>query len=181
MGELVRRLSGQRLSECLRDRVLAPLGLVNTALERSEEYVARERDRLAWLHVSQAGELRPHPFWATSAAFAICQPGASASGPIEELGRFYEGLLSIARGKGDGILAPETLAAMIARQRTGLMDATFRCRIDWGLGVIVNSNRYGAVPYGFGRVFRNRLSATAARSPRWALPIRPTIWWWPGI
>jgi CubicO group peptidase (beta-lactamase class C family) len=36
--------------------------------------------------------------------------------------------------------------------RTGKADATFGHMVDFGLGVILNSNRYGAetVPYGFG-------------------------------
>ncbi len=41
---------------------------------------------------------------------------------------------------------------MTARQREGMFDETFKHTMDWGLGLIVDSNRYGAdtVPYGFG-------------------------------
>jgi CubicO group peptidase (beta-lactamase class C family) len=41
---------------------------------------------------------------------------------------------------------------MTTPQRVGLADQTFGHQLDWGLGFIVNSNRYGAetVPYGFG-------------------------------
>jgi CubicO group peptidase (beta-lactamase class C family) len=41
---------------------------------------------------------------------------------------------------------------MTARHRVGLLDHTFRARLDWGLGVIVNSAHYGEarVPYGYG-------------------------------
>jgi len=47
---------------------------------------------------------------------------------------------------------PETVRALTSRQRIGMYDQTFRHVIDWGLGFIINSNRYGAdtVPYGFG-------------------------------
>jgi CubicO group peptidase (beta-lactamase class C family) len=50
------------------------------------------------------------------------------------------------------ILQPETVRALTSRQRIGMFDQTFRHVIDWGLGFIINSNRYGAntVPYGFG-------------------------------
>jgi CubicO group peptidase (beta-lactamase class C family) len=54
---------------------------------------------------------------------------------------------------GRRILRPETIHALTSRQRVGMYDQTFKHVIDWGLGFIVNSNRYGidTVPYGFGR------------------------------
>ena len=75
-------------------------------------------------------------------------------GPIRELGRFYEMLLR--GGKtvdGRVILQPETIRAMTSRQREEKFDVTFQHMVDFGLGVIINSNRYGAdtVPYGFGK------------------------------
>ena len=41
---------------------------------------------------------------------------------------------------------------MTTAQRVGLFDETFKHVMDWGLGLIVDSNRYGAdtVPYGYG-------------------------------
>jgi CubicO group peptidase (beta-lactamase class C family) len=58
-------------------------------------------------------------------------------------------------GKLDGtrVLKPETTAHLVRPQRVGMYDHTFRHVMDWGLGLIVNSNRYGAdtVPYGYGR------------------------------
>jgi CubicO group peptidase (beta-lactamase class C family) len=54
---------------------------------------------------------------------------------------------------GERILQPETIEAMTSRVRQGLFDQTFQHVIDFGLGVMINSNRHGAetVPYGFGR------------------------------
>ena len=42
--------------------------------------------------------------------------------------------------------------AMTTAQRVGMFDETFKHVIDWGLGLIVDSKKYGAdtVPYGFG-------------------------------
>jgi CubicO group peptidase (beta-lactamase class C family) len=50
------------------------------------------------------------------------------------------------------ILLPQTIEALIARHRTGIMDTTFNHVMDWGLGFQVNSALYGpeTVPYGFG-------------------------------
>ncbi|HKV07065.1 MAG TPA: serine hydrolase, partial [Thermoanaerobaculia bacterium] len=42
--------------------------------------------------------------------------------------------------------------ALTARHRAGMVDATFKHVLDWGLGFIINSVQYGAetVPYGYG-------------------------------
>jgi CubicO group peptidase (beta-lactamase class C family) len=62
-------------------------------------------------------------------------------------------LLGKGQRGGVRILSPQTTEAIAARHRTGLFDHVFKHVMDWGLGVIVNSNLYGAesVPYGFGR------------------------------
>ena len=52
---------------------------------------------------------------------------------------------------GQQILRPETAAAMVMRQRVGLYDLTFQKTLDWGLGIILNSDHYGpGIPYQFG-------------------------------
>ena len=50
-------------------------------------------------------------------------------------------------------LKPATLRALTTRQRVGMFDHTFQHVLDWGLGFLINSNRYGreTVPYGYGR------------------------------
>jgi hypothetical protein len=74
-------------------------------------------------------------------------PGRDAAGPIRDLGRFYEAFQA---GK---LVSPALVTEMTRRHRVGQFDETFRHVMDWGLGFIVNSNRYGVetVPYGFGR------------------------------
>ena len=61
----------------------------------------------------------------------------------------------VGRGTWNGvqILRPESVDLLTSRQRVGMFDQTFRHKIDWGLGFIVNSAKYGeqTVPYGFGR------------------------------
>jgi CubicO group peptidase (beta-lactamase class C family) len=110
-----------------------------------------------------------------------CIPGSNTRGTARELGRFYEALLRDGRSHSIGpnlktlptespesqdhptknlsdkprrLLKPETVAELIRPQRVGLFDETFQHVIDFGLGVVLNSNRYGSgtVPYGFGPV-----------------------------
>ncbi len=74
-------------------------------------------------------------------------------GPLRELGRFYEMLLGRGRFGDAEVLRPQTVEALTAIHRVGLVDRTFKQKLDWGLGFIVNSEHYGAdfVPYGYGR------------------------------
>ena len=50
------------------------------------------------------------------------------------------------------ILSPESVQLLTTRQRIGMYDQTFRHVMDWSLGLIMSSNRYGdeTVPYGYG-------------------------------
>jgi CubicO group peptidase (beta-lactamase class C family) len=59
---------------------------------------------------------------------------------MHDLAMFYERLL-------------DELPMMKQRHREGVFDRTFQHTIDFGLGLIIDSNRYGreSVPYGFGR------------------------------
>src|SRR5205814_1036647 len=87
----------------------------------------------------------------TQLAASRPRPSASLRGPVHELANFYEMLRGKGAFRGRQILSPETVRAMVSRQRVGLFDHTFRQTIDWGLGIIVNSTQYGpAIPYQFG-------------------------------
>jgi CubicO group peptidase (beta-lactamase class C family) len=81
-----------------------------------------------------------------------CFPGANGYGPARELARVYEMLLGQGERNGVRILQPSSVEQMTARQRQGMYDETFKHVMDWGLGLILNSTRYGAdtVPYGYG-------------------------------
>jgi CubicO group peptidase (beta-lactamase class C family) len=75
-------------------------------------------------------------------------PGASASGPARDLARFYQMMLR----RGETIVTPQTAEAMTAHHRVGVFDKTFNHVIDFGLGFVLQSNRYGVdtVPYNYG-------------------------------
>lgn len=49
------------------------------------------------------------------------------------------------------ILSPQTVEAITARHRSGMVDATFKTPIDWGLGFLLNSTQRDMdLPYGYG-------------------------------
>jgi CubicO group peptidase (beta-lactamase class C family) len=80
------------------------------------------------------------------------RPSGNGRGPIRELGWFYQMLLQ--RGVRDDtrIVSPQTMEVLTARHRVGMVDETFKAKIDWGLGFIIDSKHYGEpiVPYGYG-------------------------------
>jgi CubicO group peptidase (beta-lactamase class C family) len=153
LGEIVQRADGRTFSQYIRDEICHPLGMNDSWIGMAPDRYDHYGDRLGVLQQTEKGQLKPLAPWHTREAVTHCRPAGNGQGPIRELGKFYEMLL--AGGKSpDGvrILQPDTVKALTTRQRIGMYDQTFRHIIDWGLGFIVNSNRYGidTVPYGFG-------------------------------
>lgn len=73
-------------------------------------------------------------------------PGAGLTGAASDLALFYDRLMR------ERLLPPNSVQKMLRPMRSGKLDSTFGHIVDFGFGVILNSNRHGAetVPYGFG-------------------------------
>jgi CubicO group peptidase (beta-lactamase class C family) len=80
--------------------------------------------------------------------------GGGLCGSATELAQLYHCLLSggTSSSIGSPILDTTSLQKFTQRWREGEFDSTFRHIVDFGLGIIVDSNRYGptTIPYGFG-------------------------------
>ena len=155
LGEIVRRIAGRPINQYVREMILEPLGMNDTWLGVPRERLAEYGERMGFVYLSSGGKLTAHSPWNTEEAAVAIRPGSNARGPIRELARFYECLLATLSNRAPGraaILRPETLANLLSRHRVGLFDHTFRHKLDFGLGFLINSNRYGAdtVPYGYG-------------------------------
>lgn len=149
LGEIVQRLSARPFPEYLRSEILTPAAMPGTTLHLTAEEFAQAGDRLGWLYNTSGPEPVPLPMQ-DAAGLALVRPGSSARGPIRELGRFYETLLGL---HGPGLITRKTLDLFRERHRQGLYDHTFLHTLDFGLGFILNSNRYGPEtwPYSYGR------------------------------
>lgn len=152
LGEIIARVSGQPFSQYLRIEICEPLEMTSTWNGMSPDQYANEQSRIASLSQRDRGETSLLP-WHDEDHCAAPSPGANTRGPIRELGWFYEALLAGLRHDECPILSQESISILTQRHREGLFDETLRHKVDFGLGVILNSNRYGAdtVPYGFGR------------------------------
>ncbi len=157
LGEIVRRLDGRPYSRYVRESIFEPLGMGDSWLGMPPERHREYGDRIVAMHSYVSDRERPrafkpgwdppYRFWSGSEeACAICRPGGSGWGPFRELGHFYEALLA----GGKGIVSPQTIAAMTARHTVGLHDRSFGYPLDRGLGVVVDSKKYGVGASWFG-------------------------------
>jgi CubicO group peptidase (beta-lactamase class C family) len=149
LGELIQRSTGRTYGDVLRDRLCNPTGMTGTIAAIDDE---ASRILVAPLWERIGGELQMLD-WHLPPRSARPSPGSSLRGPIRDLGRFYELLLREGMTERGRVLSAETVTALTARQRIGQFDATFGHIVDFGLGFLIDSNRYGVdtVPYGYGR------------------------------
>jgi CubicO group peptidase (beta-lactamase class C family) len=147
LGDVVQRLSGRPLASYLRENVFARCGMDNTYLAMTPAEQSENAGRLAITQVTGKGAPTDLGF-ETPTALASPRPSGSVRGPARELGKFYEAMLA----RGRGLISSQTVEAMTARHRVNARDRTFAALLDWGLGFMVNSARYGNAdaPYQFG-------------------------------
>jgi CubicO group peptidase (beta-lactamase class C family) len=139
LGEVVRRVDGRPFPDYVREEIFLPLGMVDSWIGMPAERYRAYRDggRLA-AYWDTDSPRRRHP-WDEEAAVVRPSPGGNAWGPLRDLARLWTALLAGGTLDGRRILAPQTVEALLARHRTGMLDHTFRRPMDWGLGVIPNS------------------------------------------
>jgi len=153
LGELLRRVDGRMPHEIVQDDICRPIGMTSTWIAMSSDEYAANADRIAKVAARDMhGTLKQTHNW-TESFWTAPSPGSSTRGPVHELALFYEMLLFGGERNGIRLLQPETVALMTSRQREGMFDSTFQHKVDFGLGLLIDSNRYGpeTVPYGFGR------------------------------
>ena len=145
LGEIIRRVcaDSRPYSQYVREEIIEPLGMRDTWIGMPAERWRRYGERVAPMHFGATFK-RPEPHryapWSNSAeAVAIERPGGNGRGPIHDLGRFYEAMLS----GGENIVTPQTIEAIPARHTVGLIDKTFSFQLDRGLGVVLDSKQYG--------------------------------------
>lgn len=175
LGELVQRASGEPLPAYLTHHVFEPAGMTDSFLGLTPgDYEART-DRLMVMMDTRKQPAEPAGYEAPARVIHP-SPGGNAHGPVRDLARFYERMLA----GGEGFLEPATARRFTSRQREGMHDQTFQHTMDWGLGFMIDSNRYGAdtVPYGFGphaseRTFGHggNQSSTAFADPQHGLAV----------
>lgn len=128
LGQWIHRQAGMSWKNFLEKQLLLPAGLTGLGFGPAPVPI-RERRAGKWIEGEPGAG-----------------PGGGLAGPAVQLALFYEKLSMGA------LLHPSSLKKMLSPARRDQLDATFGHIVDVGLGIILNSNRYGAttVPYGFG-------------------------------
>jgi CubicO group peptidase (beta-lactamase class C family) len=140
LGQWIERHTGRPWQNYLHETVLEPAGsggMFFTQKTRSAEIPMEEWRANQWEQASSMPEQ------------------GNLCGSSTELACFYQTLMAggASPKTGQRILHPASMERFLHRWRKGLKDLTFLHPVDFGLGVILDSNQYGAstVPYGFGK------------------------------
>lgn len=151
LGELVRRIDGRPIGTYLRDEIFAPLDMGRCSLGVPSADWTIVEPEIAPMFL-RLGEALARSDLTSRAKLVAISPGANVFGPIRELARFYAMLAAGGELDGRRVLSPQTVEAVVARHRVGMVDHTFKAKLDWGLGVILDSSHYGErnAPYGYG-------------------------------
>jgi CubicO group peptidase (beta-lactamase class C family) len=139
LGEIVARTSGRPFDEYVREEIFLPLGMHDCWVGMPEDRYEDYGDRIGVMHNTAGSEPVVLRGIDSARATASPMPGANGRGPVRELGRFYEML--VGRGTLDGVqvLTPQTVSAISARHRVGMVDETFGIVSDWGLGFAIDT------------------------------------------
>jgi CubicO group peptidase (beta-lactamase class C family) len=173
LGELVRRADGRTIDQYVRQEIFLPLGMIDSWIGMPAEERERHRERMGVM--LQLDRAEPYPQrYDTPEGAGLLVPGGNARGPMHDLGRFYQMLLGHGELDGARVLSRESVERMTTPQRVGMFDETFRHVMDWGLGTIIDSNRYARHrALWLASTVRLERPATAAANRRSLSPIGP--------
>jgi methyl acetate hydrolase len=108
VGKAVEAVSGQKLDAYLRDNLLGPLGMNDTAFKISDSM----RQRLVGMHArGEGGVLAPLPFELEQTP-EFHMGGGGLYGTAGDYIKFTQMILNKGRGNGNQVLKPETVALM---------------------------------------------------------------------
>lgn len=139
LGQWLSRHSDQPWPAYLQTKILQPAGAEDmffTSKNHAAEIPMDEWKANRWERASVMAEL------------------GNLCGSSLDLARFYRTLLAggVNPDSGERIMQPSSMEKFFHPWRKNQRDLTFLHTIDFGFGIILDSNRYGAqtVPYGFG-------------------------------
>ncbi|ONI76215.1 hypothetical protein ALI144C_36705 [Actinosynnema sp. ALI-1.44] len=134
LAEVIEAVDGRDYDRFVTETILRPCGIADTTYVRlTDTDFDRVGGTLPVLYVNASGRPAQPTYWFSSRAATTCAlPGVNTRGPMADLGRFLETLLAGGTAPGGRILAPPTVAALVARHRNGVADRFGNA--DWGLG-----------------------------------------------
>ena len=153
LAEIVRRASGEPFWRYVRRHIFEPCGMHDSWIGMPEAQLETYVNEGRWAVMYDTADSPATPRLGDDNAHVVRpKPGGNACGPVRELGRFYQMLLSGGTIDGEMILQRDTVDQLTSPQRVGLHDHTFKQPITWGLGFILDSKAQvdGTPAYGYG-------------------------------
>lgn len=156
LAEVVARKRGRDFRDIARESLFVPLGMTDCWLGMPEARLAAYSGRLGKTFDTSGPEPKPDGSFAPDEPHQLTHtmPGGNGRGPMRELARVLESMRRGGELDGQRFLSPQTIDAMTARHRCGLVDASWNGQIlDWGLGLTLDSRMYyggGVHLYGYG-------------------------------
>jgi CubicO group peptidase (beta-lactamase class C family) len=131
LGQVVTRVDGRPFPRFVRDEIFRPLGMDDCwiGVDPADGDAFSVADRMAFLYDLGGDDPRVPPIGAVLQARGLesCSPASGGIGPMRQLARFYESMLS-----GRGVLGERTVGAMVDSRQ------------PWGLGFMVLPGHFGA-------------------------------------
>lgn len=151
LSDVIKAVDGRDYDRFVTEEILEPCGIAESTFVRlTDDDFTRIGDTLPLLHITADGRPAQPTYWFSSRAATTCAlPGVNTRGPMADLGRFLEMLLAGGTAPGGRILAPPTVAAIVARHRTGIADRFGNA--DWGLGFRLECQHLGQELTSFSR------------------------------
>lgn len=143
LAEVIRRVDGRFYPRFVREEVFEPLGMVDCWVGMPLEKVETYAGRIGTMHYTAGGSPVPLDRLDSLGGLTRCSPGGGGRGPMRQLARMYEMLAGGGQRDGVRILTPQTVEAITARHRTGILDKTFGVALDWGLGFGIDAGSHG--------------------------------------
>ncbi|HTO64915.1 MAG TPA: serine hydrolase domain-containing protein [Bradyrhizobium sp.] len=150
VGKAVEAVSGKRLDAYLRDHMLAPLGMNDTAFKIGDD----QRRRLVGMHArGEDGQLAPIPFELEQDP-EFHMGGGGLYGTAGDYIKFCQMILNKGKGNGNQVLKPETIELMsqnhigeLVMTKMTSVAAIYTNHVDlypdmvkkWGLSFMINT------------------------------------------
>lgn len=140
LGELVQRVTGERVDELLRREILEPLELRDTFVGLPDAAWPRHVP----VHVDGPGGGVAQSVLNRRVTRAAVIPAAGISTTAPDLARFYRALLDDLAGVGPGLLRQDTLLTALEPSSDRQPDLFARAPIRWSLGFQLGGVRLGS-------------------------------------
>ena len=143
LAAVAEQATGQSYGDLVRKTIYEPLRMEDAWIGMPPERHRAYGGRIGVMHDTSGDAPRPLPIDDELPA-SRCNPAGGGRGRMRDLLRLYEMLLNGGTLDGARIISPQTVEALTAPHRVGIVDELFQSAVPWGLGFVTNA----AIPDG---------------------------------